>query len=229
MRTAKDQSTGHRPIMPQPAIVEPPASITTTPPGPVHDLHRRRAAPVRLFSAVFWVYTALCVTWLLIGLLPAILATGDLSFRQMLDVAPDAPGLRSIWTGLYLSSLRAEPPLALFMQYAFSALNIALGIVLYRSRPWDWTARMLGLGLVGTAAIFNYQAHSTLELMGPLVTTIHEFLHIFSGSMYLIALVIFPDGRMPQVLHRQWQPPKLVGQILGPLAIFGLILACSAA
>ncbi len=210
--------------MPQQATAEQPASIPTTPHSTMQDLHSKTAAPARLFPAIFWVYTALCVVWLLIGLLPAILAAGDLSFRQMLDVAPDAPGLRSVWTGLYLSSLRAEPPLALFMQYAFSALNIALGIVLYRSRPWDWTARMLGLGMVGTAAIFNYQAHSTLELMGPMVTTIHEFLHIFSGSMYLIALIIFPDGKLPQLLQRQWHPPELVGQILSPLAIFGLIL-----
>lgn len=210
--------------MPQQATAGQPASIPTTSHSKMQELHSKTAAPARFFPVIFWVYTALCVVWLLIGLLPAILAAGDLSFRQMLDVAPDAPGLRSVWTGLYLSSLRAEPPLALFMQYAFSALNIALGIVLYRARPWDWTARMLGLGMVGTAAIFNYQAHSTLELMGSMVTTIHEFLHIFSGSMYLIALVIFPDGRLPQLFHRHWHPPQLAGQILGPLAIFGLIL-----
>lgn len=185
---------------------------------------QKTSATARLFPLVFWVYTALCVVWLLIGLLPAILAAGDLSYRQMLAVAPDAPGLRSVWTGLYLSSLRAEPPLALFMQYAFSALNIALGIVLYRSRPWDWVARLLALGLVGTAAIFNFQAHSTLELMGSFVNTVHEFLHVFSGSMYLIALLIFPDGKLPPWPVRQWHPPAAASRIFGPLAIFGLLL-----
>jgi signal transduction histidine kinase len=179
---------------------------------------------VRLFSIIFWGYTALATTWLLIGLLPGALAVGDLSFRQMLDTAPDVHWLRSAWVGLYVASLRAEPPLGLIMQYAFSALNIALGILLYRSRPADWTARMLALGMIGTAAIFNYQAHSTLNLMGPLVTDVHEFLHVFSGSMYLIALLLFPDGRLPAWPGKHWRPPVIAGQVFGPLAIFTLLL-----
>lgn len=178
----------------------------------------------RLFSIIFWGYTALATTWLLIGLLPGALAVGDLSFRQMLDTAPDVRWLRSAWVGLYVASLRAEPPLGLIMQYAFSALNIALGVVLYRSRPADWTARVLALGMVGTAAIFNYQAHSTLELMGPLVANVHEFLHVFSGSMYLIALLLFPDGRLPAWPGKRWRPPAIASQVLGPLAIFGLLV-----
>ncbi len=178
----------------------------------------------RLFSIIFWGYTALATTWLLIGLLPGALAVGDLSFRQMLDTAPDVRWLRSAWVGLYVASLRAEPPLGLIMQYAFSALNIALGVVLYRSRPADWTARVLALGMVGTAAIFNYQAHSTLELMGPLVANVHEFLHVFSGSMYLIALLLFPDGRLPAWSGKRWRPPAIASQVLGPLAIFGLLV-----
>jgi signal transduction histidine kinase len=173
---------------------------------------------------VFWSYTALAVVWLLIGLLPALLATGDLSLRQMLAAAPDARWLRGAWTGLYLASLRAEPVPALVMQYAFSFLNVALGIILYRARPSDWTARVLALGMVGTAAIFNYQAHSALEMMGPLVTTVHEFLHVFSGSMYLIALLLFPDGKLPAWPGRRWRPPAVFSQVFGPLAIFGLLL-----
>jgi signal transduction histidine kinase len=186
-----------------------------------------RAQPTprgRLFAALFWAFTALAVAWLAIGLLPGALAVADLSFREMLAVAPGAPWLRSAWTGLFLASLRAEPAPALAMQYAFSFLNVALGVVLYRARPGDWTARVLALGMVGTAAIFNYQAHSTLEMMGPLVTTVHEFLHVFSGSMYLIALLLFPDGRLPAWPGRRWRPPAIAGQVFGPLAIFGLLL-----
>lgn len=177
-----------------------------------------------LFSVIFWSYAALAATWLLIGLLPGMLGVADLGFRQMMAAAPDAAWLRSAWIGLYVASLRAEPVLALAMQYAFSALNIVLGIVLFRARPQDWVARLLALGLVGTAAIFNYQAHSTLELMGPLVNTVHEFLHVFSGSMYLIALLIFPDGRLPAWPSRGWHPPAIAGRILGPVAIFWLLL-----
>ncbi len=177
-----------------------------------------------LFAAFFWAFTALSVAWLAIGLLPGALAAADLSFSQMMDTAPNIPRLRSAWIGLYLASLRAEPLLALFMQYAFSALNVALGIVLYHSRPRDWVARLLALGLVGTAAIFNYQAHSTLEMMGSLVNDIHEFLHIFSGSMYLIALLLFPDGKLPDWSVRRWRPPAIAGHLLGPLATFGMLV-----
>ncbi len=186
-----------------------------------------RGQPVRrgwLFALVFWAYTVLAVMWLVIGLLPGALAIGDLSFRQMLAVAPDPSWLRNAWIGLYVASLQAEPAPALAMQYAFSFLNVALGVVLYRTRPGDWTARVLALGMVGTAAIFNYQAHSTLEMMGPLVTTVHEFLHVFSGSMYLIALLLFPDGKLPAWPGRRWRPPAIAGQVFGLLAIFGLLL-----
>lgn len=208
--------------MSQPASAEQPAPIAA--PRPIQGRRTTAVTPARLCAAVFWIYTALCVLWLLIGLLPAVLAAGNLTYRQMLDATADAPGLRHAWISLYLASMRAEPPPALFMQYAFSALNIALGIVLYRSRPWDWVARLLALGLVDTAAIFNYQSHSTLELMGPFVNAVHEFLHVFSGSMYLIALLIFPDGKLPPWPVQRWRPPLAAGRIVGPLAMLGLLL-----
>lgn len=169
-------------------------------------------------------YATVSIVWLLIGLLPGVLGVADLGYRQIMAAAPDAAWLRSAWIGIYVASLRAEPALALAMQYAFSALNIVLGVVLYRARPDDSTARVLALGMLGTAAIFNYQAHSTLELMGPLVNTVHEFLHVFSGSMYLIALLIFPDGKLPAWPGRGWHPPDIAGRVFGPLAIFGLLL-----
>ncbi len=91
----------------------------------------------RLFALIFWAFTALAVTWLAIGLLPGALAVTDLTFRQMIALAPDPRWLRSAWIGLYVASLGAEPAPALLMQYAFSLLNVALGIVLYRARPGD--------------------------------------------------------------------------------------------
>lgn len=176
------------------------------------------------FPLFFWSYVTVSILWLAIGLLPGVLSIADLSFRQVLAAAPDASWLRSALAGVYLASLSAEPLAALAMQYAFSVLNIALGIMLYRSRPWDWVARLLGLGMVGTAAIFNYQAHSTLELMGPLVNAVHEFLHVFSGSMYLIALLLFPNGKLPPWPARRWRPPDAAGRVFGPLALVVLLL-----
>ncbi|HSN74330.1 MAG TPA: hypothetical protein VL334_04435, partial [Anaerolineae bacterium] len=206
-----------------PASEHPQLAPTTIAPLVPATGSQKTRAPAWPFATVFWSYTALAVVWLLIGLLPALLATADLSFRQLLAAAPDAVWLRGLWMSLYLASLRAEPALALVMQYAFSALNVALGIVLFRARPRDWVARLLALGMVGTAAIFNYQAHSALELMGSFVTTVHEFLHIFSGSMYLIALLLFPNGKLPPWPGRSWHPPAGASHVFGPLAIFGLL------
>ena len=209
--------------MPSQSVTEEPQRATTNPLAPEIG-SQRTPAPFGLFTFVFWVYTAVAVLWLAIGLLPSLLATADVTFRQVIDASPDAPWLRQLWMGLYAASIGAEPLPAVVIQYAFSLLNITLGIVLYRSRPRDWVARLLALGMVGTAAIFNYQAHSTLDLMGPFVNTVHEFLHVFSGSMYLIALLLFPDGKLPPWPSRRWRPPAVAGRVFGPLAIFGLLL-----
>ena len=209
--------------MPSQSVTEEPQLTTTHPLAP-ENRSQRTLAPFGLFTFVFWVYTAVAILWLVIGLLPSLLATVDVTFRQVIDASPDAPWLRQLWMGLYAASIGAEPLPAVVIQYAFSLLNITLAIVLYRSRPRDWVARLLALGMVGTAAIFNYQAHSTLDLMGPFVNTVHEFLHVFSGSMYLIALLLFPDGKLPPWPGRRWRPPAVAGQAFGPLAIFGLLL-----
>lgn len=178
----------------------------------------------RLFSAAFWIYATISVVWLAIGLVPGLFAGADVTFRQVADALPNVLWLRRLAMGAYAASMSAQPWLAVMVQYAFSLLNIVLGVLLYRSRPADWVARLLALGMVGTAAIFNYQAHSTLELMGPFVNTLHEFLHVFSGSMYLIALLLFPDGKLPPWPIRSWPPPAGAGRIVGPLALAGLVV-----
>ena len=66
-------------------------------------------APAWLFPLVFWVYTALSILWLAIGLLPGLLPMASLPYRQVLDAAPDVRWLRNLWFGLYIASLRAEP------------------------------------------------------------------------------------------------------------------------
>jgi hypothetical protein len=61
-------------------------------------------------------------------------------------------------------------------------------------------ARLLGLGMVGTAAAFNLQAHTafaTVDAVAPelhSIIPIHWVLHAVSGAAYLHALVAFPTG-----------------------------------
>ncbi len=70
---------------------------------------------------------------------------------------------------------------------------------------WGWSARRPFLTSRPTAR---------LELMGSFVNTVHEFLHVFSGSAYLIALVLFPDGKLPPSPSKRWRPPAGTGRVL---------------
>jgi signal transduction histidine kinase/plastocyanin len=83
------------------------------------------------------------------------------------------------------------------LQYLFSVVNVVLAIFLIRVRPRDGAARLLAVGMIGTAAVFNLQAHTTLTVL-PTYTTFHDPLHLISGVSYLYALLLFPDGRLPR-------------------------------
>jgi signal transduction histidine kinase len=83
------------------------------------------------------------------------------------------------------------------LQYLFSVVNVVLAILLIRVRPRDAAARLLAIGMMGTAAVFNLQAHTTLTVF-PSYVRFHDPLHLVSGVAYMMALLVFPDGRLPQ-------------------------------
>jgi serine phosphatase RsbU (regulator of sigma subunit) len=114
------------------------------------------------------------------------------------------PGLTSIAAGAAMDSHVVEPAGNVVLQYLFSALNIGLGVLLIRIRPQDLAARLLALGMVGTAAVFNFQAHSGLEEMPGLAVQLHDNFHIAAGLAYVYALLVFPDGR----LAPPWSRPR---------------------
>jgi hypothetical protein len=87
--------------------------------------------------------------------------------------------------------------------YVISALNLTLGLFVMRLRGSDWTARALAVGLVGTAAVFNLQAHAVL-LVVPAFLFFHTAFHAISGVSYMLALLLFPDGRI--VVHWPRRP-----------------------
>ena len=81
--------------------------------------------------------------------------------------------------------------------YAFSVLNIGLAIFLIWLRPRDRTARLLSLGMIGTAGVFNLAAQIAFEAV-PLTrfeSATQSTIHIVTGLAYGLALVHFPDGR----------------------------------
>jgi serine phosphatase RsbU (regulator of sigma subunit) len=128
------------------------------------------------------------------------------------------PGLRTAAAGAAIDSHDVQPGLRLVLQYLFSALNIGLGVLLIRLRPNDLAARLLALGMVGTAAVFNAQAHSGLEEMPWLALKLHTNYHLFAGLAYILALLVFPDGRLPAAWSRR-------GWVTWPLLALCLVVA----
>jgi signal transduction histidine kinase len=84
-------------------------------------------------------------------------------------------------------------------QYLFSALNLALGLLLITVRWRDRVARLLALGLLGTAATFNHPSHAVFHVVGEPagIKVIHFTFHVVSGVAYMWAVILFPDGRLP--------------------------------
>jgi serine phosphatase RsbU (regulator of sigma subunit) len=130
------------------------------------------------------------------------------------------PGLRTAAVGAAIESHDVLPSSQLLLQYLFSALNIGLAILLIRLRPNDLAARLLALGMVGTAAVFNYPAHSGLQEMPWLAQQLHDNYHLFAGLAYVLALLVFPDGRLPASWsRRRWFTWPLLAVFLVAAAV----------
>jgi serine phosphatase RsbU (regulator of sigma subunit) len=131
------------------------------------------------------------------------------------------PGLRTAAVGAAIESHALLPGYQILLQYLFSALNIGLGILLIRLRPNDLAARLLALGMVGTAAVFNAPAHSGLQEMPWLAQRLHDNYHMFAGLAYVLALLVFPDGRLPAAWsRRRWVTWPLLAFFLAVAAMF---------
>jgi signal transduction histidine kinase len=95
----------------------------------------------------------------------------------------------------------------LALDYGFSIANLALAGFLFWLRPKDRTAPLLAFGLVGTAAVFNLQAHAVYEAIAPntFEAVTHVGFQVVAAVSYLLALLLFPDGR----LVPRWRPAAL--------------------
>jgi hypothetical protein len=112
-----------------------------------------------------------------------------------------------------------------WISVGFSFVNIALAAFLVWLRPRDRTARLLAIGMVGTAAVFNLPTQTTIEILAltPLETAIHSSAHIITGLSYSAALLLFPDGR----LIPRWRAPALIALYL-PLIAATVLLSLRA-
>ena len=95
------------------------------------------------------------------------------------------------------ASHEADGTARVALETIFGVFNLGLGILLVVRRPRDRTARLLAVGMIGTAATFHHQAHVVLNayLLGDWWTP-HLLFHIASGMAYMFAVIVFPDGRL---------------------------------
>lgn len=106
------------------------------------------------------------------------------------------------------TSHRVESVPSFVLDYAFSIFNLALAGFLVFLRRNERTARLLSLAMVGTAGVFNLQAHGVYEIL-PATTfeaVTHDGFQFLAAIAYLLALLLFPDGK----LVPRWSVPKTV-------------------
>jgi signal transduction histidine kinase len=109
----------------------------------------------------------------------------------------------------------------LTLDFGFSAVNLGLAGFLFWLRPRDRTAPLLALGLVGTAAAFNLQAHLVYETVDPnfVEALTHDGFTVIAALAYVFALLIFPDGRpVPR-----WPAAVLAPTYIGLAALIAFI------
>ncbi len=159
-----------------------------------------------VFLSFFVLYAAAAIIWLAAGFVPFLVNTFP-SLREALQEwgrVTEAPAwlnrvplTRSLTKTILLASYGSGPPAQVILQYLFSLLNLVLGIFLVWLRPYNRAARLLALGMIGTAAVFNLQAHAAEDVL-PALEVLHSPFHLISGIAYVYGLLFFPSGEFPR-------------------------------
>jgi signal transduction histidine kinase len=152
-----------------------------------------------LYQVVVSLYLAGLLLWLVIGVLPPVADVVPPLRHFLLNVAVGGGPLAGYAARLSEGALASPQVGVVALAYTFSALNLALGVLLMVKRPHDLVPRLLALAFLGTAATFNEPSHEFFHVLGdpPLVKAVHFTFHVVSGVAYLWAVVLFPNGAVP--------------------------------
>jgi signal transduction histidine kinase len=135
-------------------------------------------------------------------------------------------GVLATYAARVLAELPAGVDLPFVGAYAFSALNLALGVLLAVRRRGQLVPVLLAVAFVGTAATFNDPGHVAFRLLGSpsLISGLHYAFHVLSGLAYVWAVLLFPDGRLPgSRMWNRWQ--QWIAAVVISAAVAGLCLA----
>jgi plastocyanin len=154
---------------------------------------RARGAARLAFSTLFALYVAATIAFLLAGLWPALVHAFPVWHQSLHRLGGTGP-FSSLARNAAQASHTTQSLELIMSGYLFSSLGVGLGIFLVRLRPHDLAARMLAVGMIGTAALFNLQAHNALTVFPILAGTLHDMFHLVAGVAYVLALLLFPTG-----------------------------------
>jgi len=163
------------------------------------------------FWAGFAVYSAVSVAWLALGFAIGIVANvqGVRQAVTRLAHSGHPSWLADLAAGLLAGRPMSYPAGEVLLDYAFSAMNIAIAVALLWVARRDWTVRLLAVGMVGSAGAFNLQAHADIEAVQRMadlgIGWWHSLLlHGVGGVAYVFALLLFPTGRLPGAGRSGW-------------------------
>jgi len=165
-----------------------------------HQETRLRPSKTDLIFAFFLAaYTCFAIVVLLLGV-GAVVAAASPTLHQTLHIlgfAADSLPARAA-LGMANASHRSEPAVQLALDYVFSLFNLGLALYLIWLRPRNPTARLLALGMIGTAAIFNLQAQSVFDAMPAALgeSALHFAFQLVAMAAYFYALLLFPEGKL---------------------------------
>jgi len=149
-----------------------------------------------IFFPVFVLILVSAWAWLILGLAPVLASVWD-SIHDGFHVRGEGDGvLAEVMRNAGQAAHGARSGGQALLDYLFSAFNIALGLLLLKLRPFDTTARLLAVGMVGTAVAFNLQGHDAIQVVPVAwlgwIDQWHVGIHVISGLCYIFALLRFP-------------------------------------
>jgi signal transduction histidine kinase len=205
------------------------AASVITARGPAPDHVGGHSRGDRAFWAGFAVYSALSAAWLVLGFVIGIVANvrGVRHAVERLALAGHPSWLADVAAGLMAGLPKSYPAGEIVLDYAFSAMNIAIAVALLWLARRDWTVRLLAVGMLGSAGAFNLQAHSDIDaiqrMAGLGIGWWHSLLlHGLGGVAYLFALLLFPTGRLPTGGRSRW-----TGGVLAFVGLAGAVALLS--
>ena len=166
------------------------------------------------YRLLFAATTLTCIGWLFGG---AVITLVNNSIPATLALRSLAEQGSAMAKATLASATHGEPLGQAIADFAFSTLSLAMAAVLLARYRGCRVTRLLALGSIGSAGAFNLQAHAIVA-PAQLITgwhdvgTLHQILlHDVSFVAFIVAMLIFPTGRLVPVFASRRANVGLLG------------------